>query len=68
MNQADGQLYVDIDIIRFTYRVGLARARELCHEYQLDLIPGIAQMLQDNPLEAANSSKHSLLVVSCRET
>ncbi|KAG0052565.1 hypothetical protein BGZ90_006464, partial [Linnemannia elongata] len=34
--------------------VGLARARELCHEYRLDLLPGIAQMLQDNPMLVAN--------------
>ncbi|KAF9193993.1 hypothetical protein BGZ50_006838 [Haplosporangium sp. Z 11] len=34
--------------------VGLARARELCHEYRLDLLPGIAQMLQDNPMQVAD--------------
>ncbi|KAG0290727.1 hypothetical protein BGZ98_003319, partial [Dissophora globulifera] len=37
--------------------VGLARARELCHEYQLDVIPGIAQMLQDKPMEVINLSE-----------
>ncbi|KAF9197839.1 hypothetical protein BGZ49_001557, partial [Haplosporangium sp. Z 27] len=35
--------------------VGLARARELCHEYRLDLLPGIAQMLQDDPMKVAPS-------------
>ncbi|KAG0329595.1 hypothetical protein BG004_002298 [Podila humilis] len=31
--------------------VGLARARELCNEYRLDVLPGIAQMLQDDPMK-----------------
>ncbi|KAF9955970.1 hypothetical protein BGZ72_003228 [Mortierella alpina] len=45
--------------------VGLARARELCHEYRLDLLPGIAQMLQDDPMhvvsaaESRATSRHS---------
>ncbi|KAF9160429.1 hypothetical protein BGX20_002525 [Mortierella sp. AD010] len=37
--------------------VGLARARELCHEYRLDLLPGIAQMLQDDPVKVACPSE-----------
>ncbi|KAF9088079.1 hypothetical protein BGX23_007661 [Mortierella sp. AD031] len=37
--------------------VGLARARELCHEYRLDLLPGIAQMLQDNPMHVPNPNE-----------
>ncbi|KAF9437819.1 hypothetical protein BGZ76_010983 [Entomortierella beljakovae] len=36
--------------------VGLARARELCHEYRLDSLPGIAQMLQDDPLKVPGSN------------
>ncbi|KAF9303054.1 hypothetical protein BGZ74_004443 [Mortierella antarctica] len=35
--------------------VGLARARELCREYRLDVLPGIAQMLQDDPLKVPNA-------------
>jgi len=42
-------------------RVGLARARELCHEYRLDLLPGIAQMLQDNPMQIANPSMYFMM-------
>ncbi|KAF9963570.1 hypothetical protein BGZ70_007334 [Mortierella alpina] len=37
--------------------VGLARARELCHEYRLDLLPGIAQMLQDDPMHVASAAE-----------
>ncbi|KAF9351267.1 hypothetical protein BGX34_000699, partial [Mortierella sp. NVP85] len=35
--------------------VNLERARELCREYRLDLLPGISQMLQENPLESAKT-------------
>ncbi|KAF9216505.1 hypothetical protein BGZ59_009416 [Podila verticillata] len=35
--------------------VGLARARELCREYRLDVLPGIAQMLQDDPMKVPNT-------------
>ncbi|KAF9979635.1 hypothetical protein BGZ65_006240, partial [Modicella reniformis] len=37
--------------------VGLERAKELCREYRLDLLPGIMQMLQDNPMESVNTGK-----------
>lgn len=41
-----------------SFRVNLERARELCREYRLDLLPGISQMLQENPLESAKTSMY----------